>query len=242
MVGKRQSLAHPPPSLVSSEPRAGNRALEYLRAHYSAEPDLRDLVESLPMFGFVLRNDAKRQASDIWHELAGPGLRLLGRISGKRKLLTNCVIDLMLTSCFSQILESRKDRELASLLADAAVYEITGYEAGKATESQVLDEGTQKVRGLSKYALGRKILQVGDVEGWVFGKECAALLSGRSKDIAHIMTVQPYAVRIRGVGELVARYWIYGIEVTEADLEKVSQRFVSAREELWRAIDGSHDT
>lgn len=223
--------------MISHKLRAGNCALDYIRAHYTLSSELADLVDCLPPLAFVLRNQAKREASELWDGGAGLTLRLFGKVSGKYRLLTNCIIDLMLVPCFNEMFKSGKDEKLTSLLVDAALYEATGCEAGTPTESEILDEGTQRVRGVSKYALGRKYLRVADVEGWMFGKEYAALMTGNPKDLPYIVAVRPYTVRIRGVGKLIAKYWLYGTEFAETDLERVSRRVDDARKKLRQTIE-----
>lgn len=99
--------------------------------------------------------------------------------------------------CFDELAKCCGDNELASLFVDVIVFEATGCEARTPAEAEVLDEGTQRVRGLSKYVLGRRLLRVPDVEGWMFGKEYSALLTGSAKDLAYTAAVHPTTILIR---------------------------------------------
>jgi hypothetical protein len=116
------------------------------------------------------------------------------------------------------VAEYSGDHRLASLFVDALLYDATGCEAGTPTESEVLNEGTHKVRGISKYAIGRQQLKVPDVEGWMFGKEFAAL-SGHAMDVAYVLAVTPNTIMIRGHGKWMAEYCIKGTLPTEAEKE-----------------------
>lgn len=191
--------------------RPGNRALDYILANYPDSPAISHLMQSIPTFASLLRDQADETAEILLQSGTNLVSRLLSKFNGKRKLLGDCIIDLMLVPCFEELAKYCGDNELASLFVDVIVFEATGCETGTPAEAEVLDEGTQSVRGLSKYVLGRRLLRVPDVEGWMFGKEYSALLTGSAKDLAHIASVHPITIQIRRDGKTAAEYCVYGI-------------------------------
>jgi len=131
--------------------------------------------------------------------------------------LVDCVFDLMLLSCFGEVLDYCHDNEVASFFVDAVLYQATGREPGVPTESEILAEGTQRVHGIGKYQIRRDYVKMrGDVDGWTFGKEYAAL-RGAELEFSHIVSVQPFTLLMRGRAKWVVRYCLYGTLPTESE-------------------------
>lgn len=202
--------------MVAHDLPPGNRAVDYVLANYPDGPAVSHLMQSIPTFASLLRDQADETADTLFRSGTNLVSRLLSKFNGKRKLLGDCIIDLMLVPCFDELAKYCGDNELASLFVDAIVFEATGCEARAPAEAEVLDEGTQSVRGLSKYALGRRLLRLPDVEGWMFGKEYSALLTGSTKNLAYIEAAHPTTILIRGDGKMVAEYCLYGTTPTPA--------------------------
>lgn len=141
----------------------------------------------------------------------------------------------MLVGCYGEILRYCEDNDLASLFADALLYQATGCGPSTPSELAVRDEGTEGFRGLPKYAAARKCLGVADVEGWVFGKEYSELISGHRKDIAHIMAVQPMTILIRAQAKWTAGHFLFGILPTEEEQKNLQVVVRDYQRGLWSA-------
>jgi hypothetical protein len=215
--------------------RRGNRALEHIHAHYASTRQLSHLIDSIPTLSSLLRKQAEEMTQRLYAD-AGLVSRLVGKLSGKSRLFAKCILDLMLVPCFEGAYKYSNDNELASLFIDAVLYEATGCEASTPAEGEVLDEGTQRARGLSKYILGRRLLRVPDVEGWMFGKEYSALLTGSAKDIAYIAAVHPTTILIRGIGKWAVDYCLFGSLPTEADKKALDSLVDASGESLLEIV------
>jgi len=176
--------------MTSPKLRPGNSALNYLAAidvrayvlaHYTTSVKLSHLVDSIPRLAAILRDASIDVAETIYHGQS-PASRVFGRLTGRYRLLADCVLDLMLVSRFHVVRECTES-ELASLYIDAVLYQATGSEAEVPTEYQVRDEGTHKVRGVAKYAVRTQYSTVDNGDSWMFGKEVSAILTGSAKDI-----------------------------------------------------------
>jgi len=189
--------------------RPGNRALDHVLSNHPDSPAVSHLIQGIPTFASLLRDHADETADTLFQS-ANLSSRLLSKFNGKRKLLGDCIIDLMLVPCFDELTKYCGDNELASLFVDVIVFEATGSEASEPTESEVLYQGTHETRGLSKYVLGRRLLAGSEVEARMFGKEYSALLTGRPLDFAPALGVHPLTILMRGYGKMVAEYCLYG--------------------------------
>src|SRR5690242_967714 len=108
--------------------RPGNRALDHVVSNYPDSPAVSHLVQSIPTFASLLRDHADETADTLFQS-ANLSSRLLSKFNGKRKLLGDCIIDLMLVPCFDELTKYCGDNELASLFVDVIVFEATGSEA-----------------------------------------------------------------------------------------------------------------
>jgi len=190
--------------------RLGNRALNYVLAYYPDNPTVSHLMQRIPTFASLLRDHADETADTLFRSGTNLISRLLSKFNGKRKLLRDCIIDLMLVPCFDELAKYCGDNDLASLFVDVIVFEATGSEASTPTESEVLYRGTQQARGLPKYVLGRRLIAGSEIEARMFGREYSALLTGSPLDLAVVVGVQPLTILIRGYGKMVAEYCLYG--------------------------------
>src|SRR5712692_8328010 len=206
--------------MTSPKLRPGNSALNYLLAHYTTSVKLSHLVDSIPRLAAILRDASIDVAETIYHGQS-PASRVFGRLTGRYRLLADCVLDLMLVSCFHVVRECTESG-LASLYIDAVLYQATGSEAEVPTEYQVRDEGTHKVRGVAKYAVRTQYSTVDNGDSWMFGKEVSAILTGSAKDIAYITMIFPISVHIVAVGKWAANYAIHGTLPTAAEKSEVN--------------------
>jgi hypothetical protein len=203
--------------------RAENGALEYLLNYYARRDKFTQAVECLP----DLADRVFQHANDITATLLKPTTlsdRVKSVLADKQKVLSMCVFDLMLVSCFSEILEYSEDNEFSSVFVDALLYQATGQETGVPTEEQVRHEGTLQTRGIAKYKVASNYISknsVRDLEGWIFGKEYSCVVSGSSTDFGRIMAVGPITILIRAEGTWDARFFLYGTLPSKDDREKI---------------------
>jgi hypothetical protein len=201
--------------------RPGNRVLDYLLAHYDiTDAKTKRLVECLPALGAQLCTQADDGAKSLASVQSG---NLVSRFfrgvtaSTNQTLLARCILDLMLSIYFEEVLEYCTDKELSSLLVDSLLYQATGSEANSPDESDILDNGTQNARGIHKFVVGRQLMpHIGDIAGWLFGKEVAAI-RGNPKDIAIILSVSPFSILVRGHAKWTTRHFLYGTLPSEAE-------------------------
>jgi hypothetical protein len=202
--------------------RLGNRALDYLISRY--EPmsvETKRLVETLPNIAAQLNNEADNGAKNLMSSQSASVVgRFFRRITGSAKqqsLLARCLVDVMLTVYFDEVLAYSGDKELSSLLVDSLLYQATGCESSSPTESDILDGGTQNARGIHKFVMGRKLMpHIGDMTAWLFGKEVAAL-DGKPNEIGIILSVAPFSIMVRGHAKWTTRHFLYGSSPTEAE-------------------------
>ena len=226
--------------MVKHDLRPGNRALDHVLANYPGSPTVSHLTQSIPTFASLLRDQADETADTLFRSGTNLVSRFVSKFNGKRKLLGDCIIDLMLVGCFDELAKYCGDNELASLLVDGIVFEATGCEASTPTESEVLYQGTQEARGLSKYVLGRRLLSGSEVEARMFGKEYSALLTGRPLDIAAVLGVHPLTILIRGNGKMVAEYCLYGTLPREDYMRTLEALFDKSRRRLGEITASTH--
>ena len=184
--------------------RAGNKALDYLLRHLGPGEALTRNKGGLSGLADSLYSDAREAADAL---LKGDD-RVTPQVSCA---LADCVFDLQLVSCFSELLAYYRDAALASVFVDAVLYQATGAEPGTATEPEILDEGTHRVRGISKYALAKKLITIPDAVAWLLGKEYSALKNGTAKDLAYIVAAAPYTILIREHARWRLRYFLQGV-------------------------------
>lgn len=208
---------------TNNEIRSGNRALEYLFDHYQPFDNKgAHLVNALPALGNQLYDYAQHEAQAL-----SPAFRanLLTRLfnsltktsSNRKELLALCIFDLELCTYFDTVFSYCGDRQLASLLVESLLYQVTGYEASSPTKSEIWDEGTHNARGIHKYLLARQQFKhIGDIEAWVFGKEVGAI-HGSPKDIAIILAVSTFSFSARIYAKNACAFSLYGSLPTEAE-------------------------
>ena len=195
-----------------------NRALTLVTSSYAGHPATRRLIKSLPGLAVVLRHKAKQHSKKIASSQLG---------YGQRQLLAECIIDIELLGGFDEVLKFTGDAGLASCYIDAVLFEATGKEPGaEPTEAQYRDEGTQVYRGVAKYARVKDHFRVPDPVGWLFGKECSAILSGSAKDVAYIAAVLPLSVGLRAEGKWKMRYALTGKAPSQSEENALSAMMV----------------
>jgi hypothetical protein len=203
--------------------RPGNKALDYIVNNYSDRGEKFEyLVRYLPDFAALLSSEAKKTAEAL-SQRDNSGETIDQIFSGKSGALADCVLDLMLVPCFGEIAGYCGENELASAFVDALLYQATGHEPGLPTESEVRDEGTHRTHGIAKYQIARRyISSVADLEGWIFGKEYAAIVENDAKDLARIMAVAPLTLAYRQCARWSVRYFLYGTLPSEDEQQKLN--------------------
>jgi hypothetical protein len=222
----------PPPV---SRLRTQNRALDCFIFLYSPmDPKLQAFIDALPKNVYELYRSAEDEARYLLHEkryllrLCTPNLvkRLARAIaaavsggSSKQRLLADCIFDLHLTVFFTVFMEHLGDAAGASALVDALLYQVHGSAKASLTEEEaVSDAATQNVRGIHKFQVARKTLaHLGDVEGWIFGREFSGIISGDPRDILPIASVHTSSLYTRARARLHIRYLLYGVPPSEED-------------------------
>lgn len=188
-----------------------NRALDFIAVSFRDRPHAEHLLEAHADLTCALYADAKETAAKIL---------VAGKVEvapDRRRLLTECVLDLELVSAFSVVKEYTGEPALASCYVDAVVLEATGAEpSGAPTESEYRDTGTYRYRGIAKYTGSKEYFKMADPAAWLFGTEYAAI-SGNAKDPAYIAAVLPLALLIRAHGKWITRYWLVGEAPTDAE-------------------------
>ncbi len=227
--------------------RAGNRALDFLVSRYSPmDPKLHALTNSLSKFADGLYRDAEdaartllqnATASLVTHVAKGVAPGASG--GTQQRILANCIFDLQSTVFFIELKNHLGDCERASALVDALLYQATGDEAASATEDELLDAGTQNVRGISKYQAARKSMpHIADTEAWIFGKEFSAIVSGNPKDFAYVVSVSPFSVLARVRARWHIRFLLHGVVPTEEEKQAFHVALRNQEKSLNDFIDG----
>ncbi len=190
--------------LFSPKKAQSYRALDIIMSSCSLHPSTGHLVKVLPDLTNSLYAAAKMTAKVMSDIIAGMS-------SDHRRLLTECILDLELVSAFDEVVEYTNDFELASYYIDAILFQATGKEPSDIpTEKQYMSEGTQLCRGIAKYKNAKAYFNVPDRDGWLFGKEYSAILTGRAQDIAYIASVRPMTDSILTEGRRRTRYALTG--------------------------------
>jgi hypothetical protein len=178
---------------------------------------------------------AKRLLEAAGTEQGAPSLfRFFSRAKSKKKTtLSKSVFDVQLTVFFNEIYQHLGDKQIASAITDALLYDATGHEAGAVTPEQLQDEGTQHARGIQKYQLARKeFAHIGDTDGWTFGKEYSGIVSGSPSDIAYVVSVSPESLIIRVHSKWLIRELLYGTPPTRAEKEALDAALKRDEERL----------
>ena len=237
-----ECMTYCPPNL-----RAGNTALSYLDILYPRDAKVQTVINLLPKLSGELYNDAQEAARLLLHShapnlLARIGEGIAAAVSGastKETALANSVFDLQLTVVFSEFADHFGDTDVAWLLVDALLYQATGFEADSPTNEQLLYAGTHDTRGAQKFCIARKIKpHLEDVEGWIFGKEFSAIVTGSPLDLAYITSVAPSSVEMRVHARWIIRYVLHGTLPTEKD-HQVLKSLLATWHEKRRAMIAS---
>jgi hypothetical protein len=214
--------------------RPGSAALSHLVAHYSPDAKLQKVIDSLPSFGVELYSEVQQEARKILsvdhgNQIARIAKRVAVPVSGasaKETTLANSLFDLELAVFFREVTKYIGDNAIASLLTDALLYQATGVEPASATEEEVLDSGTHNVRGIQKFQVARKLMpHIADIEGWTFGKEYSAIISGRPKDFANAIEGAFFSLSRRVQARVHVRYLLYGTLPTKTEQQAMEQWF-----------------
>jgi hypothetical protein len=209
--------------------RLGNRPLDFLTANRQPlDRRVAFLVELIPKLSDELLSQARKDAMLDCFTGATNGVSNFFRIvggafSGRQTLLAQCIFDLVLTVYFYEAYEYCGDREVASLLSDALLYQATGCEPSSPTESQIREGGTHGTRGICKFALARKQMgHIPDITAWIFGREVAEL-QGRPRQIGIIVSIAPVSLVLRTHAKWTIHRFLYGTQPTEADMQQLNQ-------------------
>ncbi len=228
--------------------RAGNKALDYLFAHYlPMDGKLRNLTDSLPRFADDLYRDAQYAARSLLrghtsNPLVRAARRLAAVVSGwrsaKQTALANSIFDLQLTVFFAELKKYVGNNDIASIFVDALLYQATGFEPSSPTEEEILFQGTQNTRGIQKFQVARKKKpHIGDIEAWTFGKEFGAIVSGSPLDTADIVSVSPFSLVVRVQARWHIRQLLYGTPPTKEDEDALEAALKKQEKSLQEMID-----
>ena len=210
------------------------------------DPKLQVFIKSLPKFADELYCSAENQARTL---LRGDPSNLVTRITGavagtltggraKERLLASCIFDLHLTSFFAEFRDLIGVSESALMLVDGLLYQATGSKAGSPTESELLNSGTQNVRGIQKFEAARKTMPlIGDVDAWIFGKEFSAIVSGEPGDIAKIVSVASFSLAARLRARWHIRYLLYGVLPKDKDKQELDATVLDHEKSMQDMID-----
>lgn len=167
--------------------QTANPALEYIQA--MPQNDITEtLVAALPNISAALLAEAKQLAKKI-------GL--------KSELFAECILDLELFGGFKSALEFTEDKTLASAYMDAIIFEATGKDPSKIpSEMEFQTGGTEKYRGIAKYAMAGTYIKASSPQAWLFGKEYSYMKTGNSMDFAHVAGVRAFVPSILETGDV----------------------------------------
>ena len=211
-----------------------NRALNFITSSYSQHPCVGHLVKVLPDLTKSLYVDAEKTAAEMMADLKEE------IPTGRRRLLTECILDLELVSSFDEVVKYTKEFALASCYVDAVLFQATGKEAsGYPTDMQYRVEGTHTCRGIPKYRKAKEQFNVPDPMAWLFGKEFGAIVFENAIDFSHIVAVNPLTVLIRAHGTWRTRYVLTNEVPTQEELSRVSavvNKAVAERDRLFEKL------
>jgi hypothetical protein len=236
-----------------SQLRPGNRALAYLFAHHQPMDDkLKKLINDLPRIADGLYSYAQESAKNFLrgygpNPLVRTGKGILAFFSGARrskaKALAMSIFDLQMTIVFGALSKHLDNRDIASVLVDALIFQATGFEAGTPTKEELLFLGTQNTRGIHKFQLAHeKSPHIGDIEAWTFGKEFSAIESGSPLDFVNIVAVSSFALTMRVRASWLIRYFLYGTHPTKQDEESLKTALDKQKEDLKKLSDSMADS
>jgi hypothetical protein len=167
-----------------STPQA-NPALDQIRSIPQTKVT-KTLIAALPNLSLALITEARRFA---------------GLMGANSELLAECILDLELLGGFERVVKYTNDRELASALIDAVVFEVTGKDPSNVPgDEDIKINGTQRYRGIIKYKIAQA--KFGIERAWLFGKEYSWIRSGNAMDIAYVGAVREFAAHILQTGAL----------------------------------------
>jgi hypothetical protein len=236
-----------------SQLRPGNRALDYLFAHYQPMDDkLKKLINDLPRIADGLYSYAQESATNFLRGYgpnplvrAGKGFMAIfsGARRSKSKALAMSIFDLQMTIVFGALSKHLDNRDIASVLVDALIFQATGFEAGSPTEEELMFGGTQNTRGIHKFQLAHQRLpHIGDIEAWTFGKEFSAIESGSPLDFVNIVAVSSFSLIMRVRASWLIKYILYGTHPTKQDEESLKTALDKQKEDLKKLSDSMVDS
>lgn len=115
-----------------------------------------------------------------------------------------CVLDLLLLGGFDKVFEFARDKALASAYIDAIVFNVTNSNPSEIPDDLEFEiGGTERYRGIAKYALAKDHYKLAFPEAWLFGKEYSMLKSGNANDFAYVASVGPVVTTIMKTGALI---------------------------------------
>jgi hypothetical protein len=228
--------------------RVGNRALDYLLSRFQPHgASTKAAIDALPRIATVLfgdaQDDARRLLSNapelvsdrrvsVMRAVKSIGGWLSGATHRKEQALAESIFDLQLTSVFTELCTYVDNKEIASLLVDALVFQATGKEAGCPRQDELL-LSTQNVRGIGKFTLAhQKTPHIGDIEAWTFGKEFGAIVFDSPMDIINIIAVSSFSLIYRVRAQWSVKFLLYGTRPTEADKSALDEMLKKQAEGL----------
>ncbi len=198
--------------------RKSNPALEYLRSQPQSQT-ITTLIQVLSPLTAELVLDAKKYS----HALA----------PGKHRLVP-CVFDLELVGGFSKIMEFAQRREIASAFADSLIFEAFGKSPSAVpTDEEFRFLGTEKYRGIAKYALAQKYFSMADTDAHLFGKEYSKVVSGDAMDFAYIASSRPMTLSIRKWGAWTIEHSLTGRSPSKEEIDSLK----AAEDRAYQALD-----
>jgi hypothetical protein len=148
-----------------------NPALEFIRS-MPQNRITESLIAALPNISDALISEAKKTAKTLEVD---------------DYLFVECVLDLELLGGFNKAIEFTRDKGLASAYVDAIIFSLTTSDPSAVpSEMEFKVGGTEKYRGIAKYAMAKDHYNVSFPEAWLFGKEYSQLKSGNAMDFAYV--------------------------------------------------------
>jgi hypothetical protein len=153
-----------------------NPALDYIK---SKPPDFvtETLIAAFPSLSASLFSEAGKLAQ-------GLGLN--------DHLFVECVLDLELVGGLDKVVEFAGDKALASAYVDAIIFDLTDKNPSAVpSELEFQEGGTERYRGIAKYAMAADYFRVPSPGAWLFGREYSGIKTGNAKDLAQIVSARP---------------------------------------------------
>ena len=153
-------------------------------------------------------------------ELYGVAVEGARRLGSSDTDSIECIIDLMVVGAVARAGNFTGDQNLASLFADALIFEATGKNPTEPTVSEMIAGRTRKYRGISKYALACRHLRMRDPVVSLFGNEYA-IGKGNVSNEDDLVRGTLLALHLRQAGEWATDIALTGKAPTSEEMDAV---------------------